>query len=140
LKTKVFPAKLEYLYEMLAFLKDYCNLHEAAESVVGQVILAVEEALVNIISYGYQPENEGFIDLSCGEVDQRGIKIVIKDQGIAFNPLEHTPPVLPPISRLLDNTPDTFGGYGIYILTGLMDEVDYQRLEGENILTLVKYF
>lgn len=140
MKSKVFLARLEHLHEMLDFLKDYCKSHEAQQSAVEQVILAAEEALVNIINYGYPKEAKGFIDVSCGEADRPGIKIIIKDQGISFNPLEHVPPTLPPISRLLEKTDDTYGGYGIYILTGLMDEIDYQRVNDINILTLIKYF
>ena len=70
--------------------------------VIDQITLSVEEALVNIISYGY-PEEGGTIDMGFEATPNRqGIKITIKDRGIPFNPLENIPPILLPINRLIE--------------------------------------
>lgn len=139
-ETNVFIAKLENLHTMLDVLKQYCESQNISSTVIDQIILSVEEALVNIISYAY-PEESGTIDMSFEVTANRpGIKITIKDRGIPFNPLENIPPDLPPINRLIERKEeDGVGGYGIYILTCLMDAVDYQRINDENILTLIKY-
>uniref|UniRef100_UPI0038B2A298 ATP-binding protein n=1 Tax=Jiella pelagia TaxID=2986949 RepID=UPI0038B2A298 len=36
----------------------------------------------------------------------------------------------------LDDRP--IGGLGIHIVRAMMDEIDYQRVDGRNLLTLVK--
>ena len=139
METRVFEAKLEYLHDMLDFIKAYCSIQAFAPHFVEQVILAAEEALVNIISYSYHHRDKGFIDLSCGKPDRNGIKIIIRDRGTPFNPLEHIPPVVPPVERLLEKKENPLGGYGIYILTEIMNAVEYQRINDQNVLTLTKY-
>lgn len=140
MKQKVFPAELDSLYEMLEFIKDYEQSQNIPSPILDQIVLAVEEALVNIISYGYPDEKKGTIEIVCEDsIPKAGIKIVIKDQGIPFNPIENAPPSLPSPSVVLDRRDNSLGGYGIYILIGLMDKVEYQRINGGNILSLTKY-
>lgn len=137
---KIFPAELDDLYDMLEFIKSYGQTHSIPSSVLDQIILATEEALVNIISYGYPKEKKGTIEIRCEEPSgQKGIKIDIKDKGIPFNPVENLPSKLPS-SNTLHQLDESLGGYGIYILVGLMDRVEYQHIDGGNFLSLVKYF
>lgn len=137
--TKSFPAELDRLYEMLAFIEEYAHSHNIAASILDQIILATEEALVNVINYGYPDEKKGTIDITCEKTRKPvGIKIILKDYGIPFNPVENVPPTVPP-PKVVDKVTDTLGGYGIYIFVGLMDHVEYQRVNGGNILSLTKY-
>lgn len=137
---KIFPAEIDSLYDMLEFIKANGEKNHISSLALDQIILAAEEALVNIISYGYPNEKKGTIEIGCEETTpQPGIKLIIKDQGIPFNPIEKAPATPPPPSSLLNETETSLGGYGIYILIGLMDRVEYQRLEDGNMLTLIKY-
>lgn len=137
---KIFPADIDSLYDMLEFIKTYGNQNQISVLVLEQIILAAEEALVNIISYGYPNDKKGTIDIACEEnTPQPGIKIIIKDKGIPFNPIKNAPSTPPAPSTLLSETETSLGGYGIYILIGLMDRVEYQRLEDGNMLILMKY-
>lgn len=137
---KIFPANLEFLYQMLEFIKAYGERNQVSSLALDQITLAVEETLVNIMSHGYPNQKEGTIDISCEETTPPGVKIIIKDQGIPFNPIENAPKVPPAPEKLLNEAETSLGGYGIYILIGLMDRVEYQRLEdGGNMLTLIKY-
>lgn len=131
MKTKNFLAKMESLKEMFDFLKGFCTSQNLSPTLTDQVILAGEEALVNIIKYSYPQDADGLISITCEQAGTSGIKITIKDQGIHFNPLENLP---------LNQSNDTLGGYGIHLLKGLMDVIDYKRVENENILTLIKYY
>ena len=80
------------------------------------------------------------IQIVCEEPSsQSGVKISIYDQGVPFNPIEKAPKTPPSSSPLLNQRGDALGGYGIYILIGVMDEVEYQRLESGNKLSLTKY-
>lgn len=137
---KVFPADLDALYEMLEFITQFGEKNQMSTLALDQIILAAEEALVNIISYGYPKEKKGTIDIACensGELS--GIKIIIKDQGVPFNPIENAPKKLGH-TELHNEMDKPLGGYGIYILIGLMDRVEYQRLADGNMLTLFKSF
>jgi serine/threonine-protein kinase RsbW len=136
---KIFPAELDHLYEMLSFIRSYHSFENVSPSTLDQIILATEEALVNIINYGYPKEKKGTVEITCEKPSRRdGIKIIIKDQGIPFNPVENIPSNPPATSRI-ENKNDCLGGYGIFILVGLMDRVEYQRVDGGNILSLTKY-
>lgn len=138
---KIFSAELDSLYDMLEFIKSYGQTHPVPPAFLDRIIVAAEEALVNIISYGYPDEKKGTIEISCEDsTPEPGIKIIIKDQGIPFNPIKNVPTELPSPSAVLEKAEDSVGGYGIYILIGLMDRVEYQRIGGGNMLTLVKYF
>lgn len=137
---KVFPADIDSLYGMLEFIKTSGEKTHISSLALEQIILAAEEALVNIISYGYPDNKKGTIDIICEEtMSQPGIKIILKDQGIPFNPIENAPITPPAPATLLNEAETSLGGYGIYILIGLMDRVEYQRLEDGNMLTLIKY-
>lgn len=137
---KVFPADLDVLYEMLEFITQFGEKNQMSTLALDQIILAAEEALVNIISYGYPKEKKGTVDISCeNSISPQGITIIIKDQGVPFNPIENAPKTLGN-SDLLKEVDKPLGGYGIYILIGLMDRVEYQRLADGNMLTLFKSF
>jgi anti-sigma regulatory factor (Ser/Thr protein kinase) len=137
---KVFSAELDHLYEMLEFIRTYGQSCNIPSSTSERIILAAEEALVNIISYGYPNGKKGTIKIVCEKTEpQHGIKIIIEDHGIPFNPIENAPSDLISSSKVLSKSEESLGGYGIYILIGLMDRVEYQRVEGGNILSLIKY-
>ena len=136
---KVFSATLDSLYDMLEFIQRYGEQHHMPSLAIDQMVLAAEEALVNIISYGYPDDKKGIIDITCESASsQPGVKMIIKDQGIPFNPIEKAP-IIPSSPNVLDEAEATVGGYGIYILIGLMDKVEYQRQEDLNLLCLIKY-
>lgn len=130
---KTFPASLDKLYEMLQFIREQASA-SFEENLASKIELAVEEALVNIISYGY-PNRQGSIEIACLTDSLSGIKITIRDKGIPYNPLTNAKtfdPNAPLESR-------TIGGYGVYFILKIMDEVNYRREHNYNILTLIKF-
>ncbi len=98
-------------------------------------IIAVEEAIVNVISYAYTVYPPGFIELEC--VKNPGhIDFIIKDQGAPFNPLENTKS-----THAEANLEEReIGGLGIHLILKLTDAVTYTRSDGWNILTLTLKF
>ncbi len=133
-EIKGFPAKIEALYDMLAFVREEAERAGFAPPLISRIELACEEALVNIISYGYQntPSKNATLEIECSPID-KGIKILLRDQGIAFNPLENQSRFNPKV----DNE-NCVGGYGVFFILNLMDEVTYSREDNFNILTLIK--
>ena len=129
---KTFSASLDKLYEMLQFVREQANAARFDGSVSSKIELAVEEALVNIISYGY-PNTTGTIEIQCTISNFSGIKITIRDKGIPYNPLTSSKIFTPPLEGR------SVGGYGIYFILKIMDEVDYKRENNYNVLTLVKF-
>jgi serine/threonine-protein kinase RsbW len=131
---KTFSANLDNLHSMLGFIQAYSQKKNIDPFVLNKIILAAEEALVNIIHYGY-PEKNGNIEIVCEEPGCKpGIRILIKDQGVPFNPVEKTPS-----GKGCDVEDLKLGGYGIYLFVGIMDRVEYRRRDEGNILSLIKY-
>lgn len=95
--------------------------------------MAVDEALTNIIEHGFGYEGADSTIEICCEHDGDRFVITLVDESPAFNPLEHTAP--DPDEPLDSREP---GGWGIYFIRRLMNEVNYERANGQNRLTLVK--
>jgi anti-sigma regulatory factor (Ser/Thr protein kinase) len=94
--------------------------------------LALEEVLTNVISYGYQDNNEHQIIIRiCLENGE--LTAVVEDDGQPFNPLEVPEPDL---EKPLEERP--VGGLGIYLTRKLMDELEYKQQGGKNILVMKK--
>jgi serine/threonine-protein kinase RsbW len=85
-----------------------------------QVVLAVEEALTNVIRHGYHNRADGPIDLALRPLagaDGAGIEVVIEDESEHFAPEQVRGR---PLGELRP------GGLGVHIIRAAMDEVDYQ--------------
>lgn len=98
---------------------------------IDMLILALEEAVTNVINYAYG-DGEGEITLTA---ERQGDALVfeIKDQGEAFDPTQVGEPdvTLPAEERQL-------GGLGLFLIRKIMDGVHYRRIQDTNILTLTK--
>lgn len=135
---KSFKASINELHNMLSLVKGFCEHKGADFNLINKILLATEEALVNIIHHGYQGNNKGVIEISCEESRERpGVKIYIKDEGIPFNPMEKAKKIKQAHHTPLEDS--SIGGYGIYLYVEIMDIVEYQRGNGINTLCLVKY-
>ena len=101
-------------------------------SLARQLRLAVEEAVVNVIDYAYPTGTEGDITVKMMS-DGHMLRFQIIDTGVAFDPTtkEKTDTTLSAEDRQL-------GGLGILLVRELMDSINYERMDGQNILTLMK--
>jgi len=94
--------------------------------------LVLEEAVSNIIFYGYPDKNEHTIKISVSLLNQE-IEVEIEDEGIPFDP---TSMKQPDVNLPAEERP--IGGLGIFLIFKIMDHVNYKREQGKNILTLKK--
>ena len=94
--------------------------------------LALEEIVINVISYG---AHGGLVPAIKVQLQQEGgqVSIDIWDSGVAFDPLQSGPP---DVSSSLDDRP--IGGLGVYLVRQLMDSVSYERDGDWNKIHLVK--
>jgi len=133
--NRIFPASMDELHEMLELVRRELQVAAFEGAIQTQVELALEEAIVNIIKHGYK-NSSGNINIECIHLmDKRGIKVILTDTGIPYNPLLNAPKIDPTVS--MDARP--IGGYGVFLIRKIMDEVEYLHLEGGNILTLIKF-
>lgn len=93
--------------------------------------LALEEAVVNVVSYS----GATAIEVSLTSGDGAEISITITDDGAPFDPTAYTPE---PAADDAGDFPELpcVGGQGIRLITTLMDTVAYRRIDNKNILTI----
>jgi anti-sigma regulatory factor (Ser/Thr protein kinase) len=100
--------------------------------VLRSVQVALDEVLSNTVRHGYRSQGDGHIAIGFRTFE--GIlEVTIEDDAPAFDPLAAT---LPDTTSGLAHRPP--GGLGILLTRRLMDEVEYERAEGKNRVTLRK--
>jgi anti-sigma regulatory factor (Ser/Thr protein kinase) len=113
-------------------LKEFAAHQHLDPQVLGDLDLALEEVLANIISYGYADDREHQITVSL-EARTGEIRVHVEDDGRPFDPLEAPEP---DTTRPLDERP--VGGLGIHLVRQLMDGLEYRRQGDRNHLTMRK--
>ena len=99
---------------------------------VGEIIVALHEALSNAIIHGYERQ-AGIIEI---EVRRQGdnLAVYVRDEAPLFNP---TAVPSPDISLPLDQR--AYGGMGVHMMRNFTDELYYQVTNSnQNELVLVK--
>jgi sigma-B regulation protein RsbU (phosphoserine phosphatase) len=97
-------------------------------------MLAVEEAVVNVMSYAYPLGTQGEVIVIALATD-RQLKFIISDKGKAFDPTRHDE-----ADTTLSAEERPIGGLGILLVQQLMDSINYERVDGKNVLTLTKEY
>ena len=99
-----------------------------------KIILAVDEAVTNVIEHGYDNQNEGSIEIDVVSAPA-SFKITIRDTGKIFNPTST------PSLNVQDHVKmGRKKGLGIFLMRQIMDEVKYTFRDGvKNELTMVKF-
>jgi len=110
------------------------GLQGFAEADVAAIVLAVDEALSNVIKHAYHGAADGEICIRLEPVataDRAGIQVTVRDFGQGADPAAIH-------GRDLDEVRP--GGLGVHIIRTVMDEVQYSRSEdGGMKLRMVKY-
>ena len=107
-----------------------CSLSGSCQN---KVVLAVDEAVSNIIQHAYDGHAPGSIEVEV-ELQVDRLTIIIRDSGRQFDPSRHEHP------EISEHVRDgRRRGLGIFMMRRIMDEVHYNFREGvRNELVLVK--
>jgi|SRR5262245_1687531 len=124
--------RLEDISRVADMVERFGAEHGVPGPVVNDLNVALDEALSNIVSYAYQPGEQGEIVVRLG-YQKDEVHLEIEDSGRPFDPLQAPAPGLDkPLHQR------SVGGLGIHFIKSLMDEVAYVRADGRNRLHLRK--
>ena len=113
-------------------VQEFGERHGLPPKVLFAVTLALEEILMNVISYGYPDAADHEIIVRVS-VDQGEVRAEVEDDAQPFNPLEAPEP---DTSKSLEERP--VGGLGVHLTRKVMDALDYQRQGNKNLLIMRK--
>ena len=121
------------LRDVLEFLRQYMDETECPSDDRKMLEMATEEIFVNIASYAYQNGSDKMTFRVSTVSDPFSIELLFIDSGIPFDPLKKEDPdiTLPAGERPI-------GGLGIFLVKKFMDEVEYVRENGCNVLRIRK--
>ena len=115
------------------FIKNTALSLGYSNAVIGNIILAVDEACTNIIKHAYKYSPSGDIQIELNRIANKFI-ITILDNGIEFDPNLIPEPDIKEYYKQR-----RIGGLGMYLMKKMMDEVVYSKYKNKNQVKMVKY-
>ena len=118
------------LSELSAWLAELAAQRDLPPRVAFRLELVLTEAVTNIMDHAAGTERAGRIDLAC-QIDADAVRIVLSDDGAAFDPTARMEVVLP---ESLDIARP--GGLGIHLMRRYTRTMAYRREDDRNVLSL----
>ena len=128
------PAAAESIDKITEFINAELEKLDCPKKTQKQIDIAADEIFSNIAHYAYESK-DGSAEIRLEKGDNpKAVTLTFTDSGIPYNPLEKPDPDV-----TLSADEREIGGLGIYIVKKTMDEVNYERKDGKNILSVTKY-
>ncbi|MDA0314072.1 MAG: ATP-binding protein [Bacteroidetes bacterium] len=122
------------LVELRSFLQLSLKDYGFSEMDRHQITLAVEEVCANLIIHSHACNPKEIIYLEVKDLEKK-LAIEITDKGDAFNLLEYE---VPDLNQVIEEKRK--GGIGIFLVKKIMDEIEFESINGENTCRLIKKF
>jgi serine/threonine-protein kinase RsbW len=128
--------RMSELNRLVATLEQIADESEIPPKVSMELNLIIEELFTNIVFYAFDDGREHEILLTFNRLSKNSVRIIIEDDGRAFNLLEKdtSDSVTHPVEDR------QIGGLGIHFVKKLVNEIRYERRDGKNIVLLIRNF
>ena len=126
------PNDVQTVPQLNIFVDEACEAAELDMSTTIKMNLAIEEAVVNVMSYAYPNGIKGAVNIDALVTDDE-LKFVISDKGTPFDPTQQAE-----VDTSLSAEERTIGGLGIHLIRQIMDTIHYEHTDDRNVLTLSK--
>ena len=123
---------IEQVPQLADFVDMVCEEVGMDMAVAIQMNLAMEEAVVNVMSYAYPADTVGDVTIEAVTIADQ-LQFTITDCGTPFDPTAKED-----VDTTLSAEERPIGGLGIHLVRQLMDSITYERIDGKNVLTLRK--
>ncbi|OPY75193.1 MAG: Serine-protein kinase RsbW [Syntrophorhabdus sp. PtaU1.Bin058] len=128
------PNHISYLPVAQASVREAAKMFGFAADTLYHIELALEEAFMNVIKHAFEAGEDNTFDIICQQTSM-GIKIIIKEKGMPFDPGKITP--YDPSKDILEAGAT---GLGTFLMKKIVDEVSFHNLGSEGKEThLIKY-
>lgn len=115
------PSLPENIRIVESFIDNANTLFSFNEDLYGNIMVSVTEAVNNAILHGNGSDNNKDVTLSLLLIDEeKSLKFIIEDQGTGFDYNDLPDPTSP------ENL-EKEGGRGIFLMTALCDEVNFEE-------------
>jgi len=125
---------IQQVPQLADFVDMVCEEIGMDMAVAIQMNLAMEEAVVNVMSYAYPADTVGDVTIEAVTIADQ-LQFTITDCGTPFDPTAKED-----VDTTLSAEERPIGGLGIHLVRQLMDSITYERIDGKNVLTLRKKF
>ena len=132
----VLASKRSEIPRLAEIVRQFGRDHHLSADDVMRIRLVLDEVVVNIVAHGYEEAGDATdhaIEVHLGLDDRDVLTIRVKDDAREYDP--RTAP-LPRFDLPVEERRK--GGLGVHIVKAIMDTIDYQRVDGKNVLTLTK--
>ena len=123
-------AGLEQLSRIRDFVVDTATALGVAPASLDDLRLAVDEAVTNIISHGYGGPGEIELDLAADGTD---LIVRLRDEAPSFDLA-----LVPAVDLEAPGERESPGGFGVYLMKSVMDEMRHRKTDTGNELTMIK--
>lgn len=131
-KQLVIKNEVSELVHLASFIEEIGEELGLAPGLVMNLNLVLEEAVSNVIFYAY-PKIEGQNIWIDARTTEDTLVFTITDKGVEFDPTKAAE-----VDVTLSAQERPIGGLGIFLIKKIMNEVEYQRIDGANVFTLKK--
>ena len=131
-KKLVIKNDITEISKLAIFIEELSEELALAPELTFNLNLALEEAVSNVILYAYGEEKQKEITLLANMSDNN-LTFVLTDYGKEFDPTK-----VPDADVTLSAEEREIGGLGIFLIRQIMDTVEYQRMDGKNVLIMGK--
>ena len=131
-KKLVLKNEISEINKLAVFIEELGEELNLAPDLVFNLNLVLEEAVSNVILYAYPKEEQQEIVLTA-KMSDKNLIFVLTDAGKDFDPTQ-----APDADVTLSAEERQIGGLGIFLIRQIMNKVEYQRIDGKNVLTLGK--
>ena len=131
-KKLILQNEVAEISKLAIFIDELGEEFGLSPDLVFNLNLVLEEAVSNVILYAYPKEEHQTISLIAKKKENQLI-FVLTDSGKEFDPTQ-----APDADITLSAEERPIGGLGIFLIRQIMNTVEYQRIDGKNVLTLGK--
>lgn len=110
--------------------EEFARTQSVPEKIIYQLQLALEECASNIVDHALQRDAQQKFHVTFGRAGGE-LFIELRDKGPEFDPTAR-------VESEKARDEDAIGGWGIQLVRRSVDDIRYQRKDGENVLRLCK--